>query len=82
MNDRKFPAAPSHDERSGERRRATDEPLRARSKAEGLEAYSNWLNRGQRAAGRHAAITRNLYNWSSYKSWADKVRTSWEGDSK
>lgn len=28
--------------------------------------------------GRHAAITNSLYNWHSYKSWADKVRGSWE----
>ena len=28
--------------------------------------------------GRHAAITNSLYNWHSYKNWADKVRGSWE----
>ena len=28
----------------------------------------------QRTRGRHAAITHNLYTWSNYKSWADKVR--------
>ncbi len=28
--------------------------------------------------GRHAAITNNLYNWHSYKNWAEKVRGSWE----
>jgi len=27
---------------------------------------------------RHAAITKNLYTWSSYKHWADKVKGSWE----
>jgi len=27
--------------------------------------------------GRHAAITNDLYSWHSYKSWADKVRGSW-----
>jgi hypothetical protein len=31
-----------------------------------------------KAGGRHAAITTNLYNWHSYKNWADKVRGSWE----
>ena len=31
-----------------------------------------------KTGGRHAAITTNLYNWHSYKSWADKVRGSWE----
>jgi hypothetical protein len=28
--------------------------------------------------GRHAAITNNLYNWHSYKNWAEKIRGSWE----
>ena len=27
-----------------------------------------------KTGGRHAAITNNLYNWHSYKNWADKVR--------
>jgi hypothetical protein len=43
---------------------------------------NSWLDRTQaRGArlppGRHNAITRTLNNYSSYKSWADKVRTSW-----
>jgi hypothetical protein len=29
---------------------------------------------------RHAAITRTLFSYANYKSWADKVRTSWEPD--
>jgi hypothetical protein len=29
-------------------------------------------------AGRHGAITTNLYNWHSYKNWAEKVRGSWD----
>jgi hypothetical protein len=31
-----------------------------------------------KTGGRHSAITNNLYNWHSYKNWADKVRGSWE----
>ena len=27
---------------------------------------------------RQAAITRNLYTWSNYKSWTEKVKDSWE----
>jgi len=46
------------------------------------DPYANWLDRVQRARGRHAAITRNLYTWSSYKSWADRVKTSFEDDDK
>jgi hypothetical protein len=33
----------------------------------------------KRARARQAAITRNLYTWSNYKSWADQVRDSWQG---
>jgi len=31
-----------------------------------------------KTGGRHGAITNNLYNWHSYKNWADKIRGSWE----
>jgi len=31
-----------------------------------------------KTGGRHSAITNNLYNWHSYKNWADKVRGTWE----
>ncbi len=40
----------------------------------GSDAYAQWLERMQRTRGRHAAITKNLYTWSSYKHWADKVK--------
>lgn len=43
----------------------------------GADAYATWLDRMQRARARQAAITRNLYTWSNYKSWADQVRDSW-----
>ena len=42
------------------------------------EAYARWLEHMQRSRGRHAAITRNLYTWSNYKTWADKVKGSFE----
>ncbi len=28
--------------------------------------------------GRHSAITNQLYNWHSYKNWAEKIRGSWD----
>jgi hypothetical protein len=31
-----------------------------------------------KTGGRHAAITNNLYNWHSYKNWADKIRGTWD----
>jgi hypothetical protein len=53
----------------------------AASSPAGVQAgtpYANWLDRMQRTRGRHAAITKNLYSWSSYKNWADRVRDSWD----
>ena len=50
-------------------RRATDSP----------DAYAAWLNRSRGGASRHSAITKNLYNWNSYKNWADKARNDWDG---
>lgn len=44
------------------------------------DAYASWLERMQRARARHAAITRNLYTWSNYKSWADRVKDTWDDD--
>jgi len=48
--------------------------------ADGADPYANWLDRMQRARARHAAITKNLYTWSNYKNWADRMRDSFEGD--
>ena len=44
------------------------------AEAQGAE----WLERMERTRPRHAAITRNLQTWSSYKNWAEQVRESWE----
>ena len=44
----------------------------------GGSPYANWADRMQRTRGRHAAITRNLYTWSSYKNWTEKVKDSWQ----
>lgn len=51
----------------------------------GIEAapgtpYGTWVDRMQRTRSRHAAITRNLYTWSSYKNWTDRVRDSWSAE--
>jgi hypothetical protein len=48
--------------------------------ADAADPYANWLDRMQRARARHAAITKNLYTWSNYKNWADKMRDNWEED--
>jgi hypothetical protein len=55
-----------------------DEALaRTLASASGAEAYARWLEQMQRSGTRHAAITRNLHSWSSYKNWAEKVRHDW-----
>lgn len=51
-------------------------------------ATRNWIPPVTRPAApvtppqtsRHAAITRSLKNFPSYKSWADKVKNSWKPD--
>jgi hypothetical protein len=48
--------------------------------ADTADPYANWLDRMQRARARHAAITKNLYSWSNYKNWADKMRDNWEDE--
>lgn len=44
------------------------------------DAYADWLDRVQRSRARHAAITRNLYTWSNYKNWADRMKSSWDDE--
>ena len=44
---------------------------------------ANWLDRAPLASNsRHAAITGSLNTWSNYKSWTDKVKSSWDKDTK
>jgi hypothetical protein len=44
------------------------------------DAYATWLDRMQRARARHAAITKNLYTWSNYKNWADRMKDSFDDE--
>jgi hypothetical protein len=46
--------------------------------SDAADPYASWLDRMQRARARHAAITKNLYTWSNYKSWADRMRDSFD----
>jgi hypothetical protein len=62
---------------SGQSSAETGRPSRA---GNGADGYASWLNRGSKPNGRHAAITKSLYTWSNYKTWADKVRSSWDDD--
>ena len=45
------------------------------------EPARNWTNRPQPNA-RHAAITKSLSNFPSYKSWTEKVKSNWQGEPK
>ena len=60
----------------------TEPPSGGPAAADPAEPYPEWLDRVQRARGRHAAITRNLNTWSSYKNWADRMRESFDDDEK
>lgn len=44
------------------------------------DGQRNWLNRAPPSNARHAAITGSLHSWTSYKSWADRVKNSWDKD--
>ena len=59
-----------------------EQPASAPAAADPAEPFPEWLDRVQRARGRHAAITRNLNTWSSYKNWADRMRESFGDDEK
>ncbi len=59
---------------------ADDTLARKLATQSGAEAYARWLEQMQRSRTRHAAITRNLYTWSNYKSWAEKMRNDWNED--
>ena len=51
-------------------------PAKKTGPADPTDPYANWLDRMQRARARHAAITKNLYTWSNYKNWAERMRDS------
>ena len=54
-------------------------PVRVTSPA--WPRYRSWLEKpAAPVPNRHAAITRTLYSWSNYTSWADKVRSDWDKD--
>ena len=56
------------------------EPPSTGPAADPAEPHPEWLDRMQRARARHAAITRNLNTWSSYKNWADRMRETFEDE--
>ena len=75
---------------TGKHRAWIGERLNERAGERGNEtqrnAPRNWVNRPQQpaAAGnaRHAAITKRLANFPSYKSWAEKAKSNWREEDK
>lgn len=65
---------------SSDRTRNDGLPAAAKVPAPASDPYATWIDRVQRGRGRHSAITRNLYTWSNYKTWADRVKTTWNDD--
>ncbi len=60
----------------------TQRPV-VRAGVERRETPRSWLERSTGPANpRHAAITRSLNSWSSYKSWTEKVRSDWKKEEK
>ena len=59
-------------------RKEPSDPVRPGRAAPG--STPNWAERMHSAPTRHEAITRNLNTWSSYKSWAERMRSTWQGD--
>lgn len=57
-----------------------EQPSSGAAAADPAEPFPDWMDRMQRARARHAAITRNLNTWSSYKTWADRMRETWEDE--
>jgi hypothetical protein len=42
------------------------------------DAPSGGNREASKTGGRHAAITTSLYNWHSYKNWAEKARGNFD----
>jgi hypothetical protein len=55
-------------------------PAKTPGAGEASDPYASWLDRMQRARARHAAITKNLYTWSNYKNWAERMKDSFEDE--
>lgn len=48
----------------------------AGSRAPDSEPRPSWGGAGD-ISSRHGALSRKLYTYSNYKSWADRVRAAW-----
>ena len=55
-------------------------PLRSGTQREVARTLTNRPAENTSANPRHAAITKRLSNFPSYKSWAEKVKSNWQKD--
>ena len=46
----------------------------------GLQTAATIPVGGDAGVSRHSAITNSLQSYANYKTWADRMRTSWEPD--
>ena len=54
-------------------------PPSSRPPGPGADGTRAWPPR-EGASSRHGAISRQLFTYSHYKSWADRMRSSWKKD--
>jgi hypothetical protein len=52
-------------------------PPNSRPQGPGADPSRTWPPR-EGPSSRHGAISRQLFTYSHYKSWADRMRTSWK----
>ncbi len=52
-------------------------PPSSRPTGPGPDAPRPWPRR-ESASSRHGAISRQLFSYSHYKSWADRMRNTWK----
>jgi len=57
----------------------TAKPEQGASRPDAATPAADWPARTS-GSSRHGAISRRLFTYSNYKSWAEKMRTSWEDE--
>ena len=57
----------------------TAKPEQGASRPDVATPAADWPARTP-GTSRHGAISRRLFTYSNYKSWAEKMRTSWEDE--
>jgi hypothetical protein len=64
----------------GERLGESAAPLRANAPRDAARTLTNRPQETASSNARHAAITKRLSNFPSYKSWAEKAKSNWQKD--